>query len=53
VGEEAWTRFKGGRESQQWYYTGLVERLGFASFFALLDQLRDEVDGVSFGGYKE
>jgi (p)ppGpp synthase/HD superfamily hydrolase len=45
-GEEAWTRFKRGRESQQWYYTGLVESLGFASRFELLDQLKDEVDGV-------
>lgn len=45
-GEEAWTRFKRGRMSQQWYYEGLVESLGYASRFALLDELEDEVEAV-------
>ncbi|WP_373231764.1 HD domain-containing protein [Cohnella sp.] len=48
IGEEAWTRFKRGSESQRWYYTGLVESLGYTERFALLDQLQDEVD-VVFG----
>lgn len=45
-GEEAWTRFKRGSESQRWYYTGLVDSLGYTSRFALLDQLQDEVQAV-------
>ncbi len=45
-GEEAWTRFKRGSESQQWYYNGLVESLGYTERFALLDQLQDEVEAV-------
>lgn len=46
LGEEAWTRFKRGSESQRWYYTGLVESLGYTERFALLDQLHDEVEAV-------
>lgn len=45
-GEEAWSRFKRGRTSQQWYYTGLVESLGYASRFPLLDDLQNEVEDV-------
>jgi (p)ppGpp synthase/HD superfamily hydrolase len=45
-GEDAWTRFKRGREKQQWYYTGLAESLGVASHFALLDQFKFEVEAV-------
>lgn len=41
--EDAWTRFKRGRESQQWYYTGLVESLGYASEFTILEKLREAV----------
>ncbi|WP_082033947.1 HD domain-containing protein [Cohnella kolymensis] len=44
--EYAWTRFKRGRASQQWYFTGLVESLGYASRFPLLDELEDEVEEV-------
>jgi hypothetical protein len=47
-GEDTWTRFKRGSESQRWYYTGLVESLGYTERFALLDQLQDEVE-VVFG----
>lgn len=46
VGEEAWSRFKRGRNSQKWYYKGLVESLGYTSRFALLDDLEDEVEEV-------
>ncbi|GIO13582.1 phosphohydrolase [Cohnella xylanilytica] len=45
-GEKAWDRFKRGRDSQQWYYTGLVESLGHESRFALLDELEAEVKAV-------
>lgn len=45
-GEEAWSRFKRGRSSQEWYYKGLVESHGYAARFALLDDLEDEVEEV-------
>ncbi len=45
-GEDTWTRFKRGRESQAWYYQGVVESLEYASRFALLDELEDEVKEV-------
>jgi hypothetical protein len=44
VGEEAWVRFKRGRSSQEWYYTEIVESLGYKSRFRLLDLLQDEVE---------
>jgi hypothetical protein len=45
-GEEAWKRFQRGRKSQEWYYRGLVESLGYSSRFALLDDLQDVVEEV-------
>lgn len=45
-GEETWKRFKRGRDSQQWYYTGLIESLGYASRFPILDELQDEIEQV-------
>ena len=45
-GEETWKRFKRGRQSQEWYYTGLVESLGYSSRFPLLDELQDEIEQV-------
>jgi hypothetical protein len=45
-GEDAWKRFKRGRESQEWYYRGLVESLGYTSRFELLDDLQDAVEEV-------
>ncbi|MFC5532032.1 HD domain-containing protein [Cohnella yongneupensis] len=42
-GPETWSRFKRGRDQQLWYYTGLIESLGYASRFPLLDDLQDEV----------
>lgn len=47
-GENVWSRFKRGRASQQWYYTGLVESLGCQSSFPLLEELKASVD-VVFG----
>lgn len=45
-GEEAWNRFKRGRESQEWYYRGLVESMGYSSHFSLIDELKDAVEEV-------
>ncbi|CAM3996896.1 HD domain-containing protein [Cohnella lubricantis] len=45
-GEAAWSRFKRGRSSQEWYYKGLVESLGYNSRFPMLDDLEDEVEDV-------
>jgi (p)ppGpp synthase/HD superfamily hydrolase len=46
MGESAWDKFKRGRELQKWYYTELVESLGYSSTFPLLDVLRDEAAEV-------
>lgn len=43
-GEKVWNRFNAGKEQQKWYYTNIVESLGTQSSFALLIELRDEVD---------
>jgi hypothetical protein len=48
IGEKAWDRFNRGRDSQEWYYTEIVESLGYTSRFPLLDLLQDEVE-VVFG----
>lgn len=45
-GEATWERFKRGRERQLWYYTGLVESLGYASRFPLLEELQETVADV-------
>lgn len=47
-GESVWKRFKRGKEKQEWYYRGLVESLGYASKFELLEQLEEEI-GLVFG----
>jgi hypothetical protein len=44
VGEKVWEIFKRGRDMQQWYYTQMVESLGYASRFRLLDTFQDEVE---------
>lgn len=51
IGEKAWDKFKRGRNEQQWYYTGLVESLGYASRFPLLETFRDEVEEL-FGPHR-
>ncbi|MCQ6281901.1 HD domain-containing protein [Bacillus sp. EB600] len=43
-GEEVWNKFKRGRDQQKWYYTKVLESLGFQSHFQLLDKLKIEVD---------
>ena len=43
-GDVVWRRFKRGYEQQKWYYTSLVESLGYASRFPLLDTFHDEVE---------
>jgi hypothetical protein len=52
LGEKAWERFNRGRDSQEWYYTEIVESLGYTGRFPLLDLLQDEVESV-FGGTLE
>lgn len=46
LGESAFEKFKRGRELQKWYYTGIVESLGYAGRFPLLEELRVEVEEV-------
>ncbi len=43
-GETVWTRFKRGKDQQEWYYRNIIESLGALSSFELLDQLKEEVD---------
>ena len=43
-GESIWNKFNRGYEDQKWYYTSLVESLGYASRFSLLDAFQDEVE---------
>lgn len=43
-GDAVWRRFNRGYEQQKWYYTSLVESLGYASRFPLLDTFQDEVE---------
>lgn len=43
-GETVWTRFKRGRDQQEWYYRNIIKSLGALSSFELLDQLKEEVD---------
>jgi (p)ppGpp synthase/HD superfamily hydrolase len=50
-GESVWKKFNRGKKKQEWYYKGLVESLGFASRFELLEQLEVEV-GLLFGEEK-
>jgi (p)ppGpp synthase/HD superfamily hydrolase len=45
-GESAWGKFKRGRDAQKWYYTGVVESLGYSGTFPLLEELRVEVEAV-------
>lgn len=46
LGEGVWSKFNRGYAEQKWYYTGLVDSLGRASGFALLDELRREVESL-------
>lgn len=44
VGEKVWERFNRGKKQQEWYYTNVIESLGYQSNFQLLNKLRKEVD---------
>ncbi|HAQ06825.1 MAG TPA: phosphohydrolase, partial [Bacillus bacterium] len=39
-----WSRFKRGREQQEWYYRNVITSLGAASAFQLLEELKLEVE---------
>lgn len=43
-GEVVWNRFKRGREQQEWYYKNVIESIGAASAFQLLEELKLEVE---------
>ncbi|RSD29058.1 HD domain-containing protein [Mesobacillus subterraneus] len=43
-GEEVWSRFKRGREQQEWYYRNVIESLSYKGEFPLLEQLKAEVE---------
>lgn len=42
-GEEVWSRFKRGRDQQEWYYRNVLKSLGHSSEFPLLDELEKEI----------
>lgn len=42
--EEVWSRFKRGKEQQEWYYRNVIESLGYTTKFPLLEELKTEVD---------
>jgi (p)ppGpp synthase/HD superfamily hydrolase len=44
LGDEVWNRFNAGKEQQKWYYTNIVESLGFQSAFPLVNELQVEVN---------
>ncbi|WP_337995016.1 HD domain-containing protein [Paenibacillus thermotolerans] len=44
IGEELWTKFKRGKEQQEWYYRGIIESLSHGKPFPLVEKLREEVD---------
>lgn len=43
-GEQVWSRFRRGKEQQEWYYRNVIESLGYATKFPLLEELKNEVD---------
>ena len=43
-GEEVWSRFKRGKDQQQWYYKNVVSSLGYNSKFPLLEELEQEIN---------
>ncbi|MBT2679401.1 HD domain-containing protein [Bacillus sp. ISL-35] len=43
-GEQVWNRFRRGKEQQEWYYRNVIDSLGEASNFPLLEQLKIEVE---------
>ncbi|MBT2692064.1 HD domain-containing protein [Bacillus sp. ISL-55] len=43
-GEEVWSRFKRGRDKQDWYYRKLLKSIGHSSTFPLLEELEMEIE---------
>lgn len=43
-GEEVWSRFKRGKDQQEWYYKNVVKSLGYNTKFPLLDELEKEIN---------
>lgn len=44
IGDSVWDRFNAGKDQQAWYYTNIVESLGYLSSFPLLKELQTEVN---------
>jgi len=43
-GDQVWSKFNRGYNDQKWYYTSMVESLGYASRFSLWDIFQGEVE---------
>ncbi|WP_319004980.1 HD domain-containing protein [Mesobacillus jeotgali] len=43
-GEKVWSRFRRGEKEQEWYYRNVVESLGYATSFPLLEELVKEIE---------
>ncbi|WP_102262737.1 HD domain-containing protein [Mesobacillus jeotgali] len=43
-GEKVWSRFRRGKKEQEWYYRNVVESLGYATSFPLLEELVKEIE---------
>jgi (p)ppGpp synthase/HD superfamily hydrolase len=43
-GEVVWSRFNRGIKEQEWYYRNVVESLGYATRFPLLEELVKEIE---------
>ena len=43
-GEKVWSRFRRGKKEQEWYYRNVVESLGYATRFPLLEELVKEIE---------
>jgi (p)ppGpp synthase/HD superfamily hydrolase len=44
LGDSVWSRFNAGKDRQKWYYTTIVDSLGYQSSFPLLEELKTEVE---------
>jgi (p)ppGpp synthase/HD superfamily hydrolase len=43
TGEETWSRFRRGKKEQEWYYRNVLESIGYATKFPLLEELENEI----------
>jgi hypothetical protein len=46
IGQDVWNKFNRGYDKQHWYYTSLVESLGYRSRFPMLDAFQNEVEAL-------